>query len=234
MDVLLLKVIDHGAAVVVDAADAHAVPAEEIQQNFLAQRAQVAGDQEVKVIGAQVEVVEVGADGVVGRRRHGRAHVGRVLDAEIHHGAHGGGVEHHISLPLPQKHAARPGDGPLGGGRALAAVAQGEAVLPLGGGEVGRAHGRGHLGIAAVDGYPCQEQRLGHGGAGAVESQKGDVGVPDGEAGAHALVEKIAAQQDVDVLIPDSGLALGRLQCQRLHFALCLFPGALAKARVPG
>ena len=141
MDILLLGIKDHGAAVGQLAPDADALLAEQVHQRFLSQRAQIPGDDEIEILRAGVGVVEVGSDCVEGGRRHGAAHVRRVADPQICDGAHGGGGDLHSSAAALYQGGTASCDGPLGGGGALTAVAQRKAVLPLGGCKVGRGHG---------------------------------------------------------------------------------------------
>ena len=154
----------------------------EVQDDLLAQLAQVAGDDEVIKVRGAAGVLKMGREGGIGGGGHGGAHVVGVLDALVDDLA-GGDVGHMgAGAGLGQHHRPGAGDRPLGGGGALATVFQRSAVLPLGGAEVGGGHRPGKLGKASVDHHSSQGQALSHGGAGSVEAEEGHVLAPDGKA----------------------------------------------------
>ena len=206
-----------------------AVPPEKVAQNLAAHRAKVAGDNQVIVLWRAMGVLQVLADGLIGRRRHGAAHVIGVGDALVDHLPDG--CRAHVYRPpaLSQQHAARTGHGPLGCGRALAAIFQRQAILPLGRCKVGRGHGGRPLGIAAVDHHGCHQQALRHGGAGAVQSQKWHALPPHGKAGADALVQQVAGAEHVQLLRRKKRFLQRPLQRLLLHLAFGLFPSFLAE-----
>ena len=177
-------------------------------------------------------VAEQGGQSIVGGGGHGRAHVGRIRDAQIHDAA-AGGVGDIGSRGLGAHHAAaRSGGRPLGGGGTLAAVGHGGAVLPLGGAEMGGGLGRGDAGEAAGHRHGRQRQALAHGGAGAVHPVEGDVEVPQGEGGADVLVQEIAGKDAVHVLRRQTALLQGTAQGQGLHLRLPLLPCLFAEEGV--
>ena len=117
------------------------------------------------------------------------------------------------------------GDGPLGRGGPLAAVAQGKAVLPLGPGEMAGGHGHHPVGIAAAHRHGGQQKALGHGGAGSVEPQVGDERIAQGEAGADALVQQVPGEDEVNVPGGAPCLVQQLVKCNLLHLLLRLLPG---------
>ena len=66
--VLVLPVVQQHAAVEVVAGEVQAVPAEEVQDDGVAQLSQVAGEDQVVVPGGGVGLPEQGGEGLVGRR----------------------------------------------------------------------------------------------------------------------------------------------------------------------
>ena len=80
MDVLGVGVEEETAAVVVVFGQIHAIPPEEVDDDLLAQTAQVAGDDAVVKARLAAGVLEVGLEGGVGRWGHGGPHVVGVGD----------------------------------------------------------------------------------------------------------------------------------------------------------
>ena len=230
--VLLCPVIQQDAAVGAVVPQRHAVPAEQLHQKIVAQIAQIAGDDEVVVPGRGAGVPEQGGQGVVGGGSHGRAHVGRVRNAQIHDAAPGG-VGDIRALGLGAYHAAAGGGGrPLGRGRPLAAVGHRGAVLPLGGAEVGGGLGGGDAGEAAGHRHGRQRQTLAHGGAGAVYPVKRDGEVPQGEGGPDVLVQQVAGKDAVHVPRRQAAFLQGAAQGHGLHLRFPLLPCLLAEEGV--
>lgn len=69
VDILLFQVEEKHAAVLVVVVEGDPVPAEEVHHDLVSQGPQVAGDDQVIVVGAQAGVLEVGLEGLVGGRR---------------------------------------------------------------------------------------------------------------------------------------------------------------------
>ena len=138
MHILRLQVVDERAAVVVHVCDIHAVARKEVRHDLLAELPEVAGDDEVVILRRAAEVVKMRAERGIRGGRHRRAHIVRVLDTPVRDRADSRGA-HKRSVwdVLPYDAAARARDGPLRRGRALPAVAQREAVLPLRRGKMG-------------------------------------------------------------------------------------------------
>ena len=223
MHVLLFPVIEQQTAVGV-VVQRRTLPAEQLREDIAAHRAQIAGDDQVIVLGRGAGVPKHRPQGVEGGGCHGRAHVGHVCYAHVHD-LPPGGVGDIGPLRLDTQNAASGGGGcPLGGGAALAAVGQGRAVLPLGGAEVGGRLRRGDGGAAAGDGCGCQRQRLAHGGACAVHPVEGDVEIPQGEGGADILVQQVAGEHAVHVLRRQTALLQRQPQGVGLHLRLALLP----------
>lgn len=88
VDVLGLGVVDEHAAVL-QIFEFNAVPVEEIQQDLLAQAAQIAGDNQIIVRGPAACVPKMGLNGVIGGGGHGGPHIVGVLDALVHNFACG-------------------------------------------------------------------------------------------------------------------------------------------------
>ena len=122
----------------------------------MAQLAQIAGDDQVVILRPEAQVVKMCPDRLVGGGRHRCAHVVCVLDASVNDGADGGAAEIRPLSRLTEDHCSRAGDGPLGGGGPLTAVAQGKTVLPFGGGEVRGGEGHDLSRVAAADRHSCQ------------------------------------------------------------------------------
>ena len=131
-----------------------------------------------------------------------------------------------------QNGAAGGGGGPLGGGGALVAVGHRHPVLPLGGAEMGGGHGGHPAGKSAVDGHGRQRQGLPHGGAGAVETVKGDVEFPQTEGGADALVQQVSGENIVQIGGGQACLFQRTAQNPLLHGGLRLLPGLFPKEGV--
>ena len=131
VDILFLQVKDHGAAIIVNAANAYTVSAEQIQQDLLAYQTQIAGDDEIIVGRGQVQIVKMGSDGFISGRRHGSAHIIGIGDTLIYYRSRGCCIDIRSVVTEPQKDAPGTGDSPLCRRRPLTAIAQREAVLPL-------------------------------------------------------------------------------------------------------
>ena len=94
---------------------------------------------------------------------------------------------------------------------------------------MGGSHGNHALCKAAADGHGAQEQALRHGGAGPIQPQKRNAQIPQTKAGADALVQQIAAKQDINVLGLQMGFFQRCLYGQGLHLRFCFLPGGLAE-----
>ena len=84
MHVLLVPVVQKQAAVLKILPQLDAVPGEKVPDDGVTQLAQVAGDDQVIVVGLRVGVPEEGGEAIVGRRGHGRAHVVGIGNALVH------------------------------------------------------------------------------------------------------------------------------------------------------
>jgi len=206
VDVLPLQIVDQGAAVV-EIFQLHAVPVEPVGHNVTAQLTQIAGDDQIVVGGLAARVLKMGRERGIGGGRHSGAHIGRVLDALVHHFAGGDVGDIGPRSLVGQNDAARPSHCPLGGRSALAPIFQGGAVLPLGGAEVGGGHGCDLCAIPPVQQHGSQGQALRHGGAGPVQPEEGHILSSDGKAGADTLVEQISCQQVIQTGYTEAGLA---------------------------
>ena len=85
---------------------------------------------------------------------------------------------------------------------------------------------------AAAHGDPGKQQALGHGRAGAVQSEGRHVVVPHGKAGADALVEQIAYKGGIKVGFLQLGVFQRKAQRGFLHLRFGLFPAFLAEGGV--
>ena len=139
----------------------------------------------------------MGADGVPGGGGHGGPHVVGVGDPLVHHPAYCDVGDVRARAFTPKQDRSRPGDRPLGGGGALAAVFQRGAVLALGGAEVGAGGHRRLLAKAAVQHQGGQGEALAHGGAGPIQAEEGQAVLPGGEGGADALVQQVPGKEKV-------------------------------------
>ena len=154
----------------------------------MAQGAQVAGEDGVVVLRTAARLPEMGCERIQRRGGHGPAHVRGIGHARVHDAPGGHVGQADPCAAAAQDHRPRPGDGPLGGGGALAAVLQGEAVLPLRRAEMGAGQRAAAPRRTAVQQQRRQAQALRHGGAGPVEPEVGQGAVLHGEGGADALV----------------------------------------------
>ena len=170
-----------------------------IQQDFFAHLTQVTGDDQIKILRTVVEVLQMGTDGLVCGWRHGGTHIIGVLDPEIGNGSDGAGFDDRACSFGADQSGAGAGDRPLGGGSSLPTIPQGKAVLPLGGGEVGRCHGDNLISVTASCHHGGDQQAFRHGGAGTVQSQMGDVGIAQGERGTDALIQQIPGQHQIQL-----------------------------------
>ena len=132
----------------------------------------------------------------------------------------------------PQNGAARCRGGPLGGGGPLVPVGHGHPVLPLRRAEVGGGHGGGHAGKAPVDEHGGEAQPLPHGGAGPVETQEGDLCLPQAEGAADALVQEVPGADIVQLAGGEAALFQRLFQGFLLHGGLRLLPGLLPEEGV--
>ena len=232
MDILGGVVKDHAAAVQKLATQWQPTPAAQLQQQLLAVLAQVSGDDEVIVLRLLAQVLHMLPDGGKSRRGHGGAHIVGILDAQVCDGAYGAGGDFR-SLPLGAEQS-RPGsgDGPLGCGGPLAAVAQREPVLPLTGGKMGGGHGRHPVKGSGADEQGPKKQTLRHGGAGSVEPQVGSACIAHGESGANALVEQVPGEHQVQLRPFQLPLFQQQPQSRFLHGFLCQLPAALTEIGV--
>ena len=166
----------------------------------------------------------MGFDGGIGGGSHGRAHVVCILDAKVGNGADGTAGDSGAMAVTAHKCSPGTGNRPLGGGSPLPAVTQGKAVLPLGGGKVGRGHGHRVVRKAAANRHGGQQQTFRHGGTGAVQPKVGNSQIAQGEGRADALVQKVAGENKVEVLQLHVCL-FGQLpESQLLHLLFALFP----------
>ena len=104
--------------------------------DLLNQCAEIPGHDQVIVLRHAPQIAEMRLQRIDSRRGHGCAHVVRILDAEILHAADRRRLDAHTAAAAAHDAAAGASHGPLGRRRALAAVAEREAVLPLCRGEV--------------------------------------------------------------------------------------------------
>ena len=169
----------------------------------------------------------MGPNGAVGGPGHGRAHIVGVCDALVLHRTDGGGAQNGALPASGDQHPSSPGDGPLGSGSPLSPVGQGKAVLPLRRGKMGGGQRGSTVDITRVDRGSGQEQALGHGRAGAIEPQSGDAGAPQGVTGAHALIQQVSGEDQIELLPLKGGLFQQQLQGGLLELRLRLLPGLL-------
>ena len=163
VNILLDGVVDQIPAVRQLPADGESILPAKGHQRLHPDGPQIPGDDQIIVIGRGSGVLKMGPDGVICSWGHGGPHIGGIRDAQVRYRADGGGFDGYAAFL--RGHQSRPGacDGPLGRGGPLAAVAQGEAVLPLGPGEVAGGHGGHMVGIAAAHHQGGEQEALGHG-----------------------------------------------------------------------
>ena len=185
----------------------------------------------VVIFRGAARVGKVRAKRVIGRRGHGRAHVVCVVYPRVNYPA-GRDVRYIRPAPLRADDGrARARHRPLRCGRALAAVFQRIAVLPLRRAEVRARNGAGSFGIAAVNQHRRQRQRLRHGGARAVDPEIRRAAVLHRKRRAHALVEKVPGND----VVQRSGkpcLIAGKVKAFADHMAFGALPALLAEIGV--
>ena len=234
MDVLCQPVIDHQPAVVVQLCHRVALGLHQPFQQAAADKAEVAGQDQVEVLRLAAGVGKVLAEGLCGGGGHCRAHIVDVSDAQVRHRPHRHGA-HKGRLSILADHArARAGDRPLGSGGALSAVLQREAELPLGRAEVGGGDRQALPRKPRVHKHAGKAETFRHGGAGAVQPEEGDCHLAGGIGRADALVEQVAGKQKVDLLLLHAALLQRQVDGLLLHQRLGLFPGLFAEGGVVG
>ena len=155
MNILFLNIINHGAAIIIDISQRRAVFQKQICHNLFSKYAQIAGHDQIVVRRFEVQILQVGPDGLIGRRRHGSAHVVCILNSIVCNDTGRSRLDiRPLALRLNQD-AACPCHGPLCRWGPLTAVDQRRTILPLCRGEVGRGHGRCTTGIAAIHHHSC-------------------------------------------------------------------------------
>ena len=234
MDILHRVIEDKCAAVGQLAAQRQMMALPQFQQQILTQLTQIAGDNQVEVIGRSVEVVHMRLNRIKSRRRHSGAHVVGIFNAQIRNGANGAALDPRTCSGGADQSGTCAGDCPLSSGSALTSVAQRETVLPLGRREVGRSHRSDFIGKTASDHHCGDQQAFCHGGTGTVQTKMGNTRITETEGRTDALIQKIAGQYQIEVAFGHIGLFCQLFQRQLLHPFLCLFPGPLAEKSILG
>ena len=152
-----------------------------LHQQFLSDLSQIARNDQIKIFRAGAQVIEMGTNRGICRRCHGRAHIVGVLNAIVQNSTNGAGGHLWPSSRGGYQRRTGTGNGPLGCGRSLAAVAQREPVLPFRRGEMGGGHGNGLIRKTAAHSHGGHQQRFCHGGTGTVQPQVGNPGIPEGK-----------------------------------------------------
>ena len=228
---LTFPVVQHQAAVGVAGAQVAALPGGQAYQQIAAHLCQIPGDDLIVIGGGGAGIGKKAAQGIPCGGRHGCPHIIRVGDAEIHHTA---------DADLPDADFTEGGDqrspggggGMLGGRCSYPAVVEGEAELPFAGAKVGGGHGEGVAGGAAFHQQGGQGQAFGHGATRPVKPQEGAGQLPGGVGGGDALIEQVAAEEDVHPVGGDLCLLQGDGDGQLLHFGFGLFPAFFTEAAV--
>ena len=189
VDVLRLAFVDHQAAIVVNFPDVDAVLFQNLVHQLAADRAEVAGEDQVVVRGGGAGVGQIVVQCLRGGGGHRCAHVVGVLDAKVCDAPKGYGVDFHLPAPVrPDDDRTSRGRGPLGGRGALPAVFQRETELPLRGAEMRGGHGHGPPRDPGFHKQGRQAQGLGHCGAGPILAKKGNSQAAQAEGRGNALV----------------------------------------------
>ena len=232
MDILPLQVEQLQSAVAV-VGQRNAVMGEKVGDDLMPQLAQIAAEDQIIVIGGATRVLKMGFDRVIGGRRHSRPHVVGILDTLVLHLSDRNTLDFRPDHPIGgEHHGPCCGGSPLSGGRALIAVLQRHAVLPFCRAEVGGGDGGGIGAVPARQQQRRQRKTFAHGGAGAVQTEKGDSVLPRGKGGADTLVEQIACQQVVQIFGVQSCPFQCRIQRQLLHGAFRFLPAFFTEAVV--
>ena len=226
---ILGAVIQQQAAVVIGGAHIHPVPLEQVQYDLVAHLAQVAGDDQVIVGGACLGILKIGLQRLIGRKGHGRAHVGLCSHTRVGDAARRGFCDLDPFAPFVQHHRARGRGRPLGSLGPLAAVFQRVAVLPLCRTKVGRGDGAHRAFKTAIHQASGQHQSFGHGGTGAIQTKKGHVGGAQRKRGADALVQQVAAQHATQLFGGQLPFVQHPFKGHAHHAALRFFPSLFAK-----
>ena len=232
MNILPLPVINHQPAIRIPGAQGTALTLQRLHRCLRADRAEISRDDQIVILRRSAQFPKMRFDRLHRRRRHGRAHVPHICDPRIHDRSDRGPADPDLARSPAQDHAARACDGPLGRGRTLAAVAQRKAILPLRGRIVRRGHCRRRFKKTAGYAHGRQQQPLRHGGAGPVQAQRREAGVPQAIRRADALIQKIPGKNRPQRLPRQVRTIQRGLQRKLLHFRLRLFPGGLSKTSV--
>ena len=162
---------------------------------------------------------------------HRRAHVRHVGHTEIDNAPHG--RVPHLNVAAHTEHrAARSCRRPLRSRRALAAVFQRHAELPLRRAEVGGGHRAGVVRRAAFHHDGGHDERLRHRGARPVLPKERNVHSAQTKRARNALVQQIPRKYHVNVLLLKPRLAYRKVRGFRLQHAFRFFPAFLIQIRI--
>ena len=234
VDILNRIVEDHAAAVGKLPAQKKALPFTHFQQHFFPKLPQIAGDDQVEILRDPMEVLHVGSDCTEGCWRHCCTHIVGIGDPQIRDGADGAAFDSWPCSRGADKCCPGAGDGPLGGGGPLTAVAQRKTVLPFRGCEMGGSLGHHFVRKAAAYYHGGNQQAFRHGGAGPVKPQMGDILIAKTKRRTDALVQQISGQYQVKVRCLHVCLFCQFLKSHLLALLFRLLPGLLAEFGILG
>ena len=232
MCVLGLRVEYHHSAVAVDCAELYALVPEQLRKQGAAYCPKVAGDDIVVVRRDGAGCGKIAVYGLCCRRRHCCAHIGDVGYAHVRCLAYTAAGYLAEAFCPGKYHRSGGSAGPLGCGRALAAVGQGIAELSLCCGEVGGGHRCGALRCSGFYKHGCGNEPFRHCGAGSVKPHEGYLKVLQAVCRAGTLVYKVSGKNDVDGLLCYAGPGGGYPHCLKLEPGFSLLPGGLAEMTV--
>ena len=209
------------------------VPAK-LRKHFAAEAAKVAGYDHVVIRNLAVLLPQVCRKRVRSSRGHRSPHIVCIRDAKIHHTANGAARHEYVAELRPTRVSglhkqARscPCHRALRRRRRLPAHFQRIAVLPLRRAEMACGCAGNMAGITAIDEHAAKQQRFRHRGTCAIQPQKRDRQFARGKVCRNDLVQKIAAQEQVDFRRLH-GAAFKRTTHDLFkHLALRLFPAVL-------
>ena len=202
--------------------------AQQLNEKLSTQAPQIARHHQIVIRKAAPQIPEMRRKCIESRWRHGRSHVVRIRNAQIHHApACRMRQDHRRVLRTGNHHRARAGHRPLRRRRALIAQFRRRAILPLRRAEVAARRADQPIRKASVRQHAADGQGFRHGGTRPVQTVKRDSEVTRRKSGGNDLVEQIAREQHLNFVQPRSRFF--RAEHNRLfeHRAFSAFKGLL-------
>ena len=179
----------------------------QLVQDGRANAPQVAGEDQVIVLRRPSQVGKVSEQGIGGSRRHCRAHLVGILDAQVQHAADGGFGHRHLSGAPGHHHRSCPRHSVLRCRFPLYVELDGIPELPLSRLVMTAGDRDGYIGVARVHHGGGHYEPFGARGARAVQPEEGRRILGSREGGGDYLVQEVAAHHQVDVLRLQTGVS---------------------------